>query len=120
MLREPAGAVEPILFPGLTDGANDRRLGIDTGGQGITQMASSSTNTSTQILDGFAYRWCSPSLRGRFLRHCVTIGQMRWRRKQLLAGLTASGNNNVSGFKMMLSTIARTSFDIASKVVSQT
>jgi hypothetical protein len=58
VLREPAGAVEPILFPGLTDGAKDLRLRwklvIDTGGQRITQMAPSSTNTSTQILDGVA------------------------------------------------------------------
>jgi flagellar hook protein FlgE len=43
----------------------------------------------------------------------VTIGQIAVATEANTAGLIASGNNNVSGFKMMLSNIARTSFDIA-------
>ena len=87
MLPEPRGAVEPILFPGLTDGAKDLRLGwklgIDTEGQRLTQIASPSTNTSTQILDGSALIGAAPqacavdsNVTANYDGQAVTIGQI--------------------------------------------
>jgi flagellar hook protein FlgE len=89
------------------------KLGIDPEGQRLTQMASSSTNTSTQILDGSALIDAAPqacavdsNVTANYDGQTVTIGQIAVATEANTAGLIASGNNNVSGFKMMLSNIA--------------
>jgi hypothetical protein len=85
-------------------------------------MASSSTNTSTQILDGFAPIGGAPqafavdsSVTANYDGQTVTIGQIAVATEAHTCRINCLRNNNVSGFKMMLSNIARTSFDIASR-----
>jgi flagellar hook protein FlgE len=103
-LVSPAGSVNNITFPGLSDGASDLNfnwnLNDSSGNPTISQLAAASSNTSN-VQDGFTsgvyqnfIADSSGVITAQFSNgRTATIGQIAVATVANTAGLTASGNN---------------------------